>query len=113
MTKFINLNPPKTTDLKPGDRVRVRSLDLNHWSRPAAEAMSGATGVVTETKRPHSEGALLVTFDAPVEPWWTNQLPQKAFWFDPDELHRLAQAPAHVQAAVAERSASETEGGAL
>ena len=68
-----------------GERVRVRQLRVEEWAVGAAEALSGLLGTVT-TDHAHREGKVLVTFDAPASPWSSNQMPARAWWFDPYEL---------------------------
>ena len=77
---------------KVGDRVRVKRLVTEDYAVGAADSLSGQRGVVEERKDVDHYGVrlreprILVRFDEPAPPWWTNQLPVVSFWFDASEV---------------------------
>ena len=80
--------------------MKVRTSVRRPYAKGAAEVLNGQTGTVTTireptlTERPSSaKTGVLVTFDEPLEGWWTHQSPVTAFWFDPDEVIDITTAP--------------------
>lgn len=76
---------PGGTDMLPlGTAVRITFGGDRVWSRGAIESMRFETGIVTE----HRDDDMVVTFDLPCQPWFTGQLPVKAWGFRLNELQR-------------------------
>ena len=80
------------------DRVHIQIADTSRFARGAAECLDGKTGTVTEVMEHSVNGkwngiergpAVLVEFDEPARPWWTNQTPCAAFWFRPEDLTKI------------------------
>ena len=78
------------TDIKAGDRVRVRPLD-DHWSKTVAPLLAGLLGTALEVRPEQTSDnsgqiRAMVEFDQPVT---VGLFRYTGFWFLPDELELL------------------------
>lgn len=82
--------------MNPGDKVRVRPLDLARWNLTAARTLQGQEGVVEKIKPDwdfasgsRDRTGVLVSFDPPLPALSADASPVRAFWFSPPELEKL------------------------
>ena len=75
-----------------GDRVRITVPDHKRhtWAVGSVDALQGTVGTVERDRDSRGNDKYLVRFDKPARTWWAHQTPPESWWFDADELSRLA-----------------------